>query len=402
MTDRHERPKPLNALEYVETEEVPFGANAVRLNLRQWCIAAVIILVMLVLLPVVWKWIEPFDPEPDYRVPFAVSNDYWVYNRLTAWTAAHDRLLVIGDSVIWGEYVRPDQTLTHYLNKQAGSERFVNGGVSGSHPLALEGLVRYYADDIANTKVILHLNLLWLSSPERDLSAESERPISFNHPELIPQLWPRVPTYKASVSERLGEVVDQQLPVRRWAHHLRVAWFDSLDVPTWTIEHPYDNPLEQISLHLPEPKQQARHGAQPSSWRASGIEKQAMDWVPLDESLQWQAFLRTVQLLQDRGNRVFVIVGPFNAHMLAEENRQEFDMLKKQATDDLHNRDIPFLAPPLLPSDDYGDASHPLAAGYERLAESIYGTPAFRDWLDRIVAANDGVFSARQTVPQRH
>ena len=29
----------------------------------------------------VWKHIERFDTGPDYRIPYALSSDYWLYQR---------------------------------------------------------------------------------------------------------------------------------------------------------------------------------------------------------------------------------------------------------------------------------------------------------------------------------
>jgi hypothetical protein len=68
----------------------------------------------------------------------------------------------------------------------AGGPRVVNLGVDGVHPVALAGLVEHYGHEIRGRKVLLHCNLLWMSSPEADLQGGKER--SINHPALIPQL----------------------------------------------------------------------------------------------------------------------------------------------------------------------------------------------------------------------
>ena len=57
---------------------------------------------------------------------------------------------MLGDSVVWGEYVLPDGTLSHFLNQEAGQpDRFVNGGVNGLFPLAQEGLIDDYGHALA-------------------------------------------------------------------------------------------------------------------------------------------------------------------------------------------------------------------------------------------------------------
>ena len=36
-----------------------------------------------------------------------------------------------------------------------------------------------------------------------------------------------------------------------WTKHLQQAYFDRSDIPTWTVEHPYDNPLVPVTRGLP-------------------------------------------------------------------------------------------------------------------------------------------------------
>lgn len=355
-----------------------FAANGVRLSAREWCIAAVIVLLVVLGVPEIWDRMESFDPQADYRVPFDSSEDYWTYKRLVARAVEDERILLIGDSVIWGEYVEPQQTLSHFLNQADRSTHFANGGVNGTHPLALAGLVRDYAAEITGTKVILHCNLLWMSSVERDLQTEKE--LSFNHPQLVPQFIPQIPCYKAPVEERIGIVVDRTLPFRTWVHHLRIASFDNLDVPSWTTEHPYENPFVRINMALPQPEN--RPHSRPISWTKRGIQRQDMPWIEQDTSLQWRAFQATVHRLQSRGNRVFVIVGPFNEHMLTAASRKRYQELRHQVEVWLRGTLTPYLLATPLPSDEYGDASHPLSAGYARLAEQIYANDAFQQWLN--------------------
>ncbi len=45
------------------------------LTSRQWFMVATLMLVMLSSLHSMWKAIEPFDPQMDYRVPYATSQD---------------------------------------------------------------------------------------------------------------------------------------------------------------------------------------------------------------------------------------------------------------------------------------------------------------------------------------
>ena len=82
-----------------------------------------IVIAFALLAPVIWKRIETFAPGHDYRIPYALSNDYWLYQRrLKALDA--QQIPILGDSVVWGEYVRADGTLSHFLNRETGRRTF--------------------------------------------------------------------------------------------------------------------------------------------------------------------------------------------------------------------------------------------------------------------------------------
>src|SRR5437870_8523082 len=127
----------------IEIPETPF-VNEMRLNARHWATVLVILTVITVLTPRLWKKLECFQTGPDYRIPYALSKDYWLYERRLQQLASTN-IVMLGDSVVWGEYVLPDGTWSHFLNLENGAaNRFVNAGVNGLCPLELEGLVRSY------------------------------------------------------------------------------------------------------------------------------------------------------------------------------------------------------------------------------------------------------------------
>ena len=90
-----------------------------------------------------------------------------------------------------------------------------------------------------------------------------------------------------------------------------------------------------------------------------------------------------MKLLQSRGNDVLVVVGPFNEHIMAEENRPAFRRLRDGIADWLAKNHVPHIVPATLPSALYADASHPLTEGYQRLAEELWGDAQFRDWMNK-------------------
>lgn len=355
-----------------EPEGIAFS-NSIRLNSRQWLGLGLFSVLIVIFAPMLGRHAEKFALEPDYRIPHDLSNDYWLYECFAGLAADHYDAVILGDSVVWGEYVTRQQTLSHYLNEEAGSQRFANLGLDGAHPLALGGLIEFHAERVSGKNVILQCNPLWMSSRRADL--QDDKANDFNHPRLVPQFAPSVPAYKAEISPRLGVVMERFLPLSGWTTHLQQAYYDRTDIPGWTLEHPYDNPFKPLLRGLPPSENSLRHLPQP--WYKSGITQQDYPWLDLDTSLQWQAFRQTVALLRQRGNRVFVLVGPFNEHLLTSASRQRYQQIKAAIAAWLTEQRVPHAVPDPLPSEYYGDASHPLAEGYKQLARQLVNEPIF-------------------------
>ena len=377
------------------------GLCAFRLSMRQWCIVAVIAVLFAACISSIWKRLERFDRGPDYRVPYALSNDYWLYEwHQEKALASPTPVFVIGDSVIWGEFVQPDGTLSHFLNRETlnrktgGKPTFVNAGVNGLFPLALEGLIRYHSDSLRGGRVLLHCNLLWMSSPEVDMSVDKER--TFNHVDLIPQFRPRIPCYRGDLNQRLGIVVHRKLPVFGWVKHLQQCYFGRQNIPAWTLQddgryppsypNACRNPLSQVVMRVPaEPKNDPDRGpasARHRAWFDRGLVKQRFDWVAPDESLQWAAYQRLAADLLSRDNDVLMVVGPFNDHMIDETSIAGFREWQQTVRDWCHQHAVPCVEPAVLDSSLYGDASHPLTEGYDDLARKITNDDTFLKWLE--------------------
>jgi hypothetical protein len=360
------------------------NSNGILLSGREWVIVGLFALGLVLLAPTLWKRYETFQPDADYRMPFDLNNDYWLYDRYAHLAADNHEFLVLGDSVVWGRYVKPAQTLSHYLNELAGKERFANLGLNGAHPVALVGLVKHYGEAIAGKKVVLHYNPLWMKDPSADLQ---EKDSQLNHPDLVPQFFPSIPSNKASASDKIGRVVDRNVPFAGWNSHLQQAYFgrgpgddpgpfNPMSIPRWTLEHAYANPVRQLTRGLPPPDDTLHED--PVTWTVRGIKVQRLPWVAPADSLEWSYFQRAVDLLQARGNRVFVVVGPFNEHALTKPNRQDYERIKKGLESWLQERNIPHVFPALLPSDTFADLSHPLSAGYQILARELSKNEFFR------------------------
>jgi hypothetical protein len=387
-------PKPTLTAPSAAGKDVPFGVNEVRLNARQWVLTFVLWGLVLLITPWVWGRLERFEVGRDYRIPYQLSKDYWLYGRRLRQVTGPDHVLVLGDSVVWGEYVAPDGTLSHFLNQEArATNRYVNLGLNGLFPLAQEGLVDYYCQPLRHQKVIVQCNVLWMTSPKADLSLDKEEP--FNHSRLVPQFWPRIPCYRADANERLSAVIQREVGFLQWVGHLQNAYFDQKSILSWTLQddggnpprfpNVYRNPLAQISLTVPcapqDDPQRGPNSPRHKPWSLDGQGTTRFEWVDLDASLQWHAFQRMIGRLRESGNDVLVVLGPFNEHLMAEDNRPAYRKIKEGIAAWLKQSKVPTVVPDILPSELYADASHPLTAGYELLGKRIYADEAFHNWL---------------------
>jgi hypothetical protein len=175
---------------------------------------------------------------------------------------------------------------------------------------------------------------------------------------------------------------------------LQNAYFGQKSILDWTLaddggDPPHypnsdKNPLAQITLRVPSAPavDPLRGPASPrhKPWTQNGGPT-SFDWVSLESSLQWGAFQRVVATLRSRGDDVFVILGPFNEHMIAPESRAPYLKLRDGVTAWLEENKVPHWAPEVLPSSLYADASHPLTDGYALLAKRTMTNESFQAWL---------------------
>ena len=351
--------------------------TAPRVGFRGMLAVLAVLLAVWWLVPRVADRLEPADFAAHYRTPASFSQDYWQYRRFARQAAAADEILLVGDSVVWGEYVDAGQTLADHLTRAGGGRAvFRNGGLNGLHPLAMQGLCRAYLGSPLPRRILLHFNPLWLTSPERDLQVPQA--LSFNHPDLVPQFLPRIPAYGAGLADRLSVTVERHWPWRQWMRHCRLRYLEGQDLQRWSLAHPYawPQPPSDTSLSYEKTRQK------PLPWTERGIRPQDYPWVALESSLQWQAFRELVGWLRARNVETFVLVGPFNSHLLTPESGNAHEERTRAVEHWL--REQPGLrvhrAQP-LPGELYADASHPLAEGYERLAAQLASDADFQAFV---------------------
>lgn len=370
-----------------------FGVNEMRLTWRQIIVTAFVVLSVMAITPIAWKHAERFETGPNYRIPYAISADYWLYQR-RADSLSQLVIPVVGDSVVWGEYVRKEGTLSHFLSQESG-QQFANCGVNGVFPLALEGLVGQYGQAFSNRKVILQCNLLWLSSPKADLSIDSEE--TFNHTELVTQRFGAIPCYRADAATRMGAFMNTHIGFYGFVNHINTVYYGQQSLPRWTLQesdtdpptrpNAWRNPLSPLTFQVPtEPLDDPARG--PSSrrhhaWNSRGQAASHFEWVPLAKSLQWSATQRLIALLKSRGADVLVILGPFNEHMIADDQMLEYRSIKGNAASWFRSQNVALVMPDALPTELYADASHPLTDGYQLLARELAADAVFKSWLKR-------------------
>lgn len=344
-----------------------------RLGWRGWIALSVLLLTLFRFLPAWWLAAEAFHPGDGYRLPYELSDDYWMFQRWSRAASSRYRGLLLGDSVVWGQYVAQDQTLSQCLNRLSGEDLLANAGVDGLHPAALLGMLQYHGEAIAGKGVILHLNLLWMGSARRDLSGEAAR---FNHPGLVPQLVDRPASYRPSLADVAGIVLERHFALFCLKRHLRLTRLEGMDVQNWTLQNPYRYPCDVV---LPQPD--SAPAGPPVSWEKRGIAAQELPWVAADSSYQWASCAAAIEVLRRRDNDVLVVIGPFNESLLTGHSRDRYRFVRGQVEQWLGDHGVPHYTVADLPSHLYADASHPLAEGYRLVARSLHDSEVFRAWV---------------------
>ncbi|MDD2707861.1 MAG: hypothetical protein PHV34_07600 [Verrucomicrobiae bacterium] len=349
--------------------EPPFASNVERLTLKQWLWVVFFMAVIGWGVPFLWPTCERFCPPSDYRLSYELSNDYWMFKQWCDEAVKRYPCVLIGDSVIWGQYVKKEETLSHALNRAAGRELFANLGVDGLHPAAIYGLIKYHGTSLRNRQVIINFNPLWYTSARLDLQGNEEA--RFNHPGLVPQFFSKPACYRAEFTERIRNVMSRQVSFLTWLNHVNMVYFDNVGFFQWTMDHPYRLSFKGRA-EGPHFKDDKPHGA-PKTWEEQGIGKQDFEWVDLRGSVQWRFFRRALQLLTGRGNQVFVLVGPFNPYLLSKTSQEKHKQLRAEVEGYLKEHHVEHWVVPDLPSAEFADASHPLSLGYERMANELAG-----------------------------
>jgi lysophospholipase L1-like esterase len=342
-------------------------------------VTIVILAGVLFIFPPAWRSLEKFDTPTDFRLAYDYRDDYWLFAGWAKTAKERCPVLFLGDSVIWGMYVGNDKTLPARLNGRLEKETVANLAIDGLHSVAMYGLIKHHGSAITNSKVILHLNPLWLSSKRQDLTGDKE--FGIHHPRLLPQWFPRIRAYRQTLRAKVPIVGEKYLPQVSLINHLRLNNFDNKNFGQWVVDNPHKDPFSQLSLRIDAASNKnvgdAKDRPQPN------LSVKDWPWVALTESLQWKYFVKTVKLLTRRSNKVFVMVGPISPHVLTPESLRRYRTLQSDVAAWLDQHKIDYFAVPDMSSDFYTDASHPTGAGYDVIAKQMLDDDKFVDWIKK-------------------
>jgi len=308
----------------------------------------------------------------DYRIPYSMGENYFLYSRYSKQIASGKSIPLIGDSVIWGHYTDSENTISAYLNKLNNNTRFSNMGLDGIHPAAMNGLVNYYTSDLKNKKIIVGVNLLWMSSPRHDLSGEVNSEI--NHRSLLPQISTKIPSYHPSFEERLSAVISRSVLFFSWIDHIRLTRFAEKSFYLWTIDNPGERIINYFS-HI-ENEFKAPNGIDPDK-----MQEQNIEWVSTEKSLQWRFMIETLLSLKKNGNKVAALITPFNTYMMTESSRKQYYSILAEMERVLRENGITPVIPSTPEKKYFADSSHPTAAGYKLIAENIMKNREFVEFI---------------------
>jgi len=353
-------------------------ASAVHPTALGWCATLLLVVLLAWGGPILWWQMETLPRDTTYRLPDANSEDYWAFAKWLTCAREADHVLLLGDSVVWGQYAAPAETLPACLNRVfPHGPRHANLGVNGGHPVALMTLAGIHARKWDGRRVAVCFNPFWISSPELDLQPGRNPPRLF-HPRLLPQFEAGLTAYEASFPERPGTLVERRVPLLPLERHWRITWLDGKTWDNWMLDNPGALPLSTVGRVLPAPAAKAQ--TEPVPWHRGGAARKSAAWVPVAASRQAAAFLDLLRVLKERRASVLVLLATYNTHMLPVENVAAYETAMEEFGGKVRELGVPSVALPVLPSDLYGDASHPLPAGYERWAEFLARDPAYCRW----------------------
>ena len=359
------------------------NSNSLILSIGEWVLVGLLFFGIITVVSSCWHRWEEFNPDSDYRLPCweEKKSDYWAFSRWCKYAHPRYKVFVIGGSVIWGQEVRNDETISHYLNQFAGDKRFsANMALDGFHPVAMYGLTKYYGKHLNDKHILLLCSPFWMSNKRYDLQGEW---YNFHHPRLAPQFWPRIKCYKEKVDVKLAVLLERGIPFVGLIRHILSNYYENVSVQKWIVKHPYRNPLTAITFKSGPVLAKAQGSGQ--SWEERYQEKLDRYYLSASESLQLKYFKKTIKLMQSKNNKLFVLL-LYHPYILTPESLERFYNFRKEIRLWLDKEGISYFdVDQHIPSKYYADeCSHFLKEGHIILAKLFFENESFRKWIKTI------------------
>jgi hypothetical protein len=358
------------------------NSNALYLSAKEWVVTMVLVVLISGIIYYGWNTWEAFNPGPDYRETCwgEKNTDYWAHFRWSRFAAQSDyKVFLIGDSVIWGQEVNNDQTISHFLNAYYGDEIFANLGIDALFQAAFPGLFAYYGKYYSN--VILQFNPHWLRDLDNDLRGRRKR---FYHPRLVSQFNPHIHYNDYTLNERLGYKLENYVGLFALVHHIMVNYYENKSISSWMIANPYRNPFTAITFNAVPVM--AKSQGKSLDWKTKKQKITSETFVDLSESIHWESFLEALTILRKRGIRFFVLLGPYNTYMLTPESRENLQTIVDGVKKRLDIDHVPYFdtMSGFLPSETFADDCHLLRDGHDLLARELLKDASFTGWLTHL------------------
>ena len=225
----------------------------------------------------------------------------------------------------------------------------------------MNGLIRNFSI-LKNKNIIVGFNLLWISSLKHDLSGEPESNI--NHKKLLPQIYPKIPSYTPNTEDRLSAMISLSAPWI-WIEHIKMNYFKEKNFYAWTMENPHNNIMNYFTGNS------SGTYTPPAPMKTDQSNKQNIEWIEIEKSLQWKYLLKTISRLKKNENTILVLITPFNTYMLTDKSREKYYSIISDIKKELSGADINFIIPEIYDKNFFADSSHFTAEGYRAMAEYI-------------------------------
>ncbi len=337
--------------------------------------ALVIALVVLLVIEVVLRLPFVVLPIPEgYRIP---SRTVLGYNELIQSMSRQPgvRVAVVGDSIVWGGFSLPEESLSAYLQKALDAKglpnRSYNLGFVGAHANDLMPIVADIAQDKAADVIVLNFDYRFYNRRSS---------VDFRYPEVYDKVdWSGLPVPEELTRPKRSK---ETTPTTQTRVDKAIApWWRLFGIRDYLTTALFgDTPGDAIQTAFS--RYRARLGGRPL-WSKRPTERLPLDKLkdmfalgPLTEDDPYMRYLgAALDAAKAEGVPVVVFAGPVDTKLLDGENlwdRAEYDRNLEFVRRFVEARGGTFYDyTDGVPGEYLFDSHHPMAAGYERLAELI-------------------------------